>query len=199
MDHILSEKMLDMDFVSLDETHTAELLSTIRQNLDIGWGIYRVSVSYQKLCSSVLTILGGISLTVSLFISKVPDSSRSFAYLNNPLVVLSVIVLMLAITFIAPVLNNKSGSYFAKYADSHTFENRLFEFFGMLGYDRELATDVRMYRQDKICDRYYHNKEDLFGQTVCSHTWHMDRWDYMPQQELPYPLYLPVLYMLSCA
>ena len=163
VENILSEKMLDMDYVSLDETHTAELLSTIRQNMNGGgWGLYRVVVAYEELCSSILTILGGISLTVSLFVSRVPDGAGALSALNNPLVVLAVIAVMLAVTFIAPVLNNKSGSYYAKHADSHNLGNRLFSFFGWLGYYSELAPDVRIYRQDRICDRHNHNKDDTF-------------------------------------
>ena len=163
VENILSEKMLDMDYVSLDETHTAELLSTIRQNMNGGgWGLYRVAVAYEELCSSILTILGGISLTVSLFVSRVPDGAGALSALNNPLVVLAVITVMLAVTFIAPVLNNKSGSYYAKHADSHNLGNRLFSFFGWLGYYSELAPDVRIYRQDRICGRHNHNKDDTF-------------------------------------
>ena len=163
VENILSEKMLDMDYVSLDETHTAELLSTIRQNMNGGgWGLYRVVVAYEELCSSILTILGGISLTVSLFVSRVPDGAGALSALNNPLVVLAVITVMLAVTFIAPVLNNKSGSYYAKHADSHNLGNRLFSFFGWLGYYSELAPDVRIYRQDRICNRHNHNKDDTF-------------------------------------
>ena len=163
VENILSEKMLDMDYVSLDETHTAELLSTIRQNMNGGgWGLYRVVVAYEELCSSILTILGGISLTVSLFVSRVPDGAGALSVLNNPLVVLAVITVMLAVTFIAPILNNKSGSYYAKHADSHNLGNRLFSFFGWLGYYSELAPDVRIYRQDRICDRHNHNKDDTF-------------------------------------
>ena len=163
VENILSEKMLDMDYISLDETHTAELLSTIRQNMNGGgWGLYRVVVAYEELCSSILTILGGISLTVSLFVSRVPDGAGALSALNNPLVVLAVITVMLAVTFIAPVLNNKSGSYYAKHADSHNLGNRLFSFFGWLGYYSELAPDVRIYRQDRICDRHNHNKDDTF-------------------------------------
>lgn len=38
VNHIFSEKLLNMDYVSLDETRTAELLSTIRQNQAIDPG-----------------------------------------------------------------------------------------------------------------------------------------------------------------
>ncbi len=160
---IQSEKMLDMDFVSLDDTHTSELLSTIRQNQNGGWGLGRVIGYYEKLCSSILTILGGLALTVSLFISKVPAEAGPLTVLDNPLAILGVIVIMLAVTFIAPVLSNKAGSYYAGHIDIRNLGNRLFFAFGWLGYDRELATDVRMYRQDRICDRYNRNKEDTFG------------------------------------
>ena len=164
VENILSEKMLDMDYVSLDDTHTAELLSTIRQNMrGGGWGLLRGLMSYEALGSSILTILGGVSLTVSLFISRVPERGGSLTALNHPLVVIGVIAVMMAVTFIAPMLNNKSGSYFARNADSHNLGNRLFGFFGFLGGDRELAPDVRIYRQDRMCDRYNRNKEGVFG------------------------------------
>ena len=165
IEKILSEKMLDMDFASLDDTHTSELLSTIRQNMNSsGWGLYNAFLSYEKAISSILTILGGISLTVSLFLSRVPeDTNSSFAILNNPFVVIGVIGVMLAVTFLAPVFENKEGSYYAKYAGSQNLGNRLFFFFGWLGYSKELAMDMRMYRQDKICDKYNRNKEGPFA------------------------------------
>lgn len=129
-----------------------------------GWGLYNAFLSYEKVISSILTILGGISLTVSLFLSKVPENAnRSFAILNNPLVVIGVIAVMLAVTFLAPVFENKEGSYYAKYAGSQNLGNRLFFFFGWLGYSKELAMDMRIYRQDKICDKYNRNKEGPFA------------------------------------
>ena len=164
VEHIVSKKMLDTDYTNLDDTHTAELLSTIRQNFNGGgWGLGKIIECYKEFCSSILTILGGLALTVSLFISKVSVDAGTLTLLNSPLVVLGVIVAMLAVTFIAPLFNNKAGSYYAKYAATHNFVNRLFSFFGWLGYYSNLATDVRMYRQDKICDRYIRNKEDFFG------------------------------------
>lgn len=164
IEHIVSEKMLDADYANLDDTHTAEMLSTIRQNFQGGcWGLGQVLGCYKKLCSSVFTILGGLALTVSLFVIKVPSDAGTLTLLNNPSVVLGVIVVMLVVTFIAPMLKNKAGSYYAKHADAHNLGNRLFGFFGYLGYYSALATDVRMYRQDKICERYNRNKEDTFA------------------------------------
>ena len=164
IEHIVSEKMLDTDYVNLDDTHTAEMLSSIRQSFNGGgWGLARVLECCGELCSSVFTLLGGLALTVSLFVINVPSDAGSLTILNNPWVVLGVIMVMLAVTFIAPMLSNKSGSYYAKHADDHNLGNRLFSFFGYLGYYSTLATDVRMYRQDKICDRYNRNKEETFG------------------------------------
>lgn len=164
VENMVSGKLMDMDYVSLDDTHTAELLSTIRQNMQSGgWGLYYVIGCYDRICSFALTILGGLALTVSLFLSKVPEEAGALTILNNPLIVLVVILLMFAVNFIGPVLSNKADSYYAKYANVHRLGNRLFSFFGFIGYSTELATDVRMYRQDKICDRYNRNKEDTFS------------------------------------
>lgn len=164
IEHIISEKMLDTDYVNLDDTNTSELLSTIRQNFNGGgWGLGRTIGCYGELLSAVFTIVGGLALTISLFVVKVPANAGKLTLLNHPMVVLGVIIAILAVTYIAPMLNTKGGSYYAKHADAHNLGNRLFSFFGWLGYYTNLATDVRMYRQDKICDRYNRNKEDTFG------------------------------------
>lgn len=163
-EQIFAEKLFDMDFVDIDNTKTHELLSTIRQNQNGGgWGLYRVIYNYETLLSSLLTLLGGITLTVSLFVSRVPDHAGAYTILNHPLFVLLVVAVMLAVTYLAPALSNKAGSYWARNADQHNLGNRLFGFFGWLGYDKDIAADVRMYRQDKICEKYNRNKEDTFG------------------------------------
>ena len=149
--------------IAEEGTHE-ELLSTIRQNQGGGgWGLYRVMANYEALCSSLLTILGGISLTVTLFLSRVPEDAGAYTILNHPLFVVPLIAVMLAITYIAPALSNKAGSYWAIHAGSHNLGNRMFSFFGWLGYSREIAADVRMYRQDKMCEKHNQNKEGTFG------------------------------------
>lgn len=163
-EHIFSEKFLDMDYENLDKTETAELYSMIRQNQNGGnWGIYRVLNNYDALCSSLFTLLGGVSLTVSLFVSRVPDSAGAYTILNHPLFVILMIAIMLLITYLAPALLNKAGSYWALHIGAHNHDNSMFRFWGWLGYQKEIAADVRIYRQDKICEKHNRNKDNAFG------------------------------------
>ena len=165
VEHIFKEKLFDMDYVNLDESRTSELLSTIRQNQGgTGWGLHRVIANYESLCSAVFTVFGGIALTVSLFVSKVPESAGVYAILNNPLFVVFIIAVMLMITYVAPALSNKAESYWALSVRFLNQANRLYSFFGSLGYQRAIATDMRMYRQDIMCEKCNReNRENTFG------------------------------------
>ena len=165
VNQLLLEKLLDMDYVSRDESKTAELLSIIRQNQGgSGWGLHRVIRGYEELCSSVFTLIGGISLTVSLFVSRVPESAGAYTVLNNPLFVVLMVAVMLMITYIAPALSNKAESYWALSVNSLNFANRLYFFCENIGFNRATATDVRIYRQDKIGEKYGEdNRANTFG------------------------------------
>ncbi len=159
---ILAAKMLDIDFATADDPHTAEMLSTIRQNMNGGgWGLNLAMADFEQLVSTVFTIAGGLTLTVSLFTTQVP--AGPLTVLNHPLTVLCVLALMLAITSLSPVLVNQAGAYIARYAGSHNLANRMISFYGRLGHNREIATDVRIYRQERIADRVNRDKEDTFG------------------------------------
>lgn len=160
---IYSEKMMRMDYEDVDNPKTHELYNTIEQNRNGGgWGLNRVYNHIEGLLSAVLTLLGGAALTVSLFTSRVPEDSGGYTVLNNPLLILAMIAIMLAITFFAPVLSNKAGSYYAVRSNTHNYANRLFGYFGFLGFKNELAGDVRIYRQDLICDKYNKDKTGIF-------------------------------------
>lgn len=70
---------------------------------------------------------------------------------------------MFGITFAAPLLAVKAGSYWVKYADENQLGNRLFGFWlGNLGNDRSKALDVRIYRQDILSSTYLKNITRLF-------------------------------------
>ena len=161
---ILSEKLMDMDYEDADNAKTHELYDTIEQNRNGGgWGLNRVYGHVEGILSAVLTLFGGIALTVTLFTSRVPYSSGNYTILNHPLFIVLIIAVMLAITYLAPMLSNKARSYYALNSNSHNLGNRLFGFWGWLGYDNDLAADVRIYRLDFICDKHNNDKTGIFG------------------------------------
>ena len=94
MEYVLTDKILKTDYVNLDETKNAELLTTIRQNRSGGdWGLRRALDNFTENCSSLLGILGGFSLTVSLFV--IPVKAEAFTCLNSTwTVVLSVLAML---------------------------------------------------------------------------------------------------------
>lgn len=163
MQQIFSEKMMSMDYPDADNPKTHEMYHTIEQNRNGGgWGLNRVYGHIEGILSGLFTLLGGVVLTVSLFTSHVPDTAGGFTVLNNPMFILLIISVMLAITYIAPLLANKAGSYYALNSDSHNFANRLFGYFGFLGFRKEFSEDIRIYRQDLICDKYGKDKTGTF-------------------------------------
>lgn len=160
---IFSEKMMSLDYPDADNPKTHELYNTIEQNRNSGgWGLNQVYGHIEEILSALLTLLGGVVLTISLFTSRVPDTAGGYTVLNNPLFILLIIAVLLAITYISPLLSNKAGSYYALNSDSHNFGNRLFGHFGYLGFHKELSEDVRIYRQDLLCDKYCKDKTGAF-------------------------------------
>lgn len=147
---VFMERMLSMDFADMDDGHVQELRSRIWQNTDSGgWGLYKLIYSFEAIISSAMSMISAILLTASLFILPVTAGNGGLMILNHPVFILLIIALMFAVTFAAPLLSVKAGSYWVKYADENQLGNRLFGFWlGSLGNDRAKALDVRIYRQD---------------------------------------------------
>ncbi|MBQ7911301.1 MAG: ABC transporter ATP-binding protein [Clostridia bacterium] len=160
---IYGDKMLSMDYTDIDDTSRHELLEKIKQNqYGGGWGIYHALYPYENLISALLQILGGVALTVSLFTSRVPDSAGGLTVLNHPLFILLMIIIMLFITWLAPILSNRAGSYWAKNQHLHLMANRQISFYFRLASQKDMATDIRMYRQDTIYSKFVRDKNGTF-------------------------------------
>lgn len=164
VDRILTKKLLDMDFACVEDAKTQQLLSTIIQNQNgQGWGLINAYSGVEQIVSSATTILGGAALTVTLFTSRVPQSAGWLTVLNNPFIVLLVLAVMILITYASPALSSKANEYWARETDKHNLANRLFGFYGWMGYHKDLAADIRIYRQDIICDKYNTDKHGTFA------------------------------------
>ena len=73
---IYVDKLLRMDFCVLDDSHTHDLHSQIKQNDNwMGWGLYRAIMIFEELVEAIIGILSAVSLTVGLFL--LPVNTRS--------------------------------------------------------------------------------------------------------------------------
>ena len=160
---LYTEKFLNMDFVSVDDPKTHELYSEIMQLINgNGWGLPSVVWQTESLASAVATLFGGVVLTVSLFAQKVP-SGNALSVLNNPVCIIALIGVMLAATLTAPALMTKAISYYSQNSDTHNLVNRLFGYYGFCGDEKNIASDMRIYRQDKISSLHIGDKTMAFG------------------------------------
>ena len=163
-DHLLWGKMLELDYHITEDPETRKMLSTIRQNMNGGgWGIHRVPENFDTLLRAVLSLLGGLALTVSLFTSRVPEEAGGLTFLNSPLFMALFLAGMLAASLLSSFFSTRANSYYALHSDSHNLVNRLFSFFGFLGQRRDLAADMRIYRQEQICMKYNKDKTGIFS------------------------------------
>lgn len=153
---IYADKLLSMDFHSMDSQQTHELYSQIMQlNQWNNWGLMRVHMYFEYLLRGLTGVVGAVALTVSLFTLPVPQEAGRLVLLNHPLAVFLCIALLAAITILAPACNNKAQEFNAKAASVATAGNRIFSFYGFtMSTEKHRALDVRMYNQQEICSHH---------------------------------------------
>ena len=148
---IYADKLLSLDFRDIDNSKVHELFSQVFQNERWnGKGLMILYIEFNTLVRSAMSILGAIVLSVSLFTLPVPESGGSLTVLNHPLVVLLAVALILGVTLLAPMFSMRAGSNWFKRADEIKLANRRVNYFDELGFNRERALDIRIYRQDVL-------------------------------------------------
>ena len=149
-------KMFSLDFSELDKQENHDLRAQIQQNENwSSWGLMRVAEGYIGAVSSVIGLLSGIVLTVSLFTSPVPESAGWLTVLNNPVFILVLAAMMVIVSIVAGNLSAKSMSYWSDFSEEATFGNRLFGHFGFIGQDKERSVDIRMNNQQRLVSAYW--------------------------------------------
>ena len=149
-------KMFSLDFSELDKQENHDLRAQIKQNENwSSWGLMRVEEAYIGAVSSVIGLLSGIVLTVSLFTSPVPESAGWLTVLNNPVFILVLAAMMVVVSILAGNLSAKSMRCWSDFAEEATFGNRLFGHFGFIGQDKERSVDIRMNNQQRLVSAYW--------------------------------------------
>lgn len=155
MEKLYNDKWSDMDFCDHDRQYTHDLRSQIKQNNNFnGWGLAKLPWYFSDAVRSITGIISAISLTVTLFVLQVPEEGGSLTVLNNPLFIVALIAVMLAVTFISPYFTSKAYGFWAEKAEDAKEGNRLFAYFCFLSGRPERALDFRMFDQQKLCDHY---------------------------------------------
>lgn len=164
LETVFSDKLLKMDFSSLEDANTRDKLSYIQQSKNGGgWGLTYLVFRSDAIVSALFSLLGGISLSLSLFIAPVPEGVKGLAWLNHPLCALAVVAIMLLVTLLAPALQNRANRAWSSSTDEHNLGNRLFGFYGFIGFEAKYAADMRMYGMERICRRHCRDKTSTFG------------------------------------
>lgn len=160
---VFVDKMLDMDFVDMDNQKTHDLYSQIRQNQNWGnWGLMKLPWYFETALQAVISICGAVALTVGLFLKKVSAEKSDMAVLDSPLFIAGVLVLMIVAMLLSSHFSTKAGEYSADYAEHARFGNRVFWFFAFEVIENFRALDMRMYNQQDISSKYF-MKHSEFG------------------------------------
>lgn len=166
----LADKLHTMDFEKIDDPHTSETLNEIEGYDDwIGWGLNRLIWVLEPIAKAVMTIIGAIGLTFSLFTTHVPVESR-YAILNHPLFLALIITILLAITLITPIFANKASAYWTRFTETQAIGDRVRYFYGSVLAERDRALDARMYRHDRLAEAAL-SKEKFFSPGSQIATW----------------------------
>lgn len=149
-------KMFSLDFSELDKQENHDLRAQIQQNENwSSWGLMKVQEVYLDFVTSVIGILSGIVLTISLFTSPVPNDAGWLTALNSPLFILVLAILMVGVSILAGKFSAASTKCWSDFAEEATFGNRLFGHFCFVGMDKERSVDIRMNNQQKLIRAYF--------------------------------------------
>lgn len=162
---ILGSKMLSMDFISIDDQKMKDLKSQIFQNATwMNWGLLKTVSNFENMINGFIITCGAFILTAGFFTATIPSNAGEESLINHPLFSFILVILMIAVTILAPFLSNKAEARIVKNTNEMKFSNRLFSFkMSMTRTNRQM--DARMYRQDQMLHSLS-KKQDNFSDTA---------------------------------
>lgn len=151
-DKLLADKMMDMDFAAVEAPETNELRASLRRfQMGNVYGFNKIHNWYlDRIIGGIASVLGAVTLTVSLFTQKIPLTAGRWTALNSGWVSVAVIGILLAGTMLSPLIASKSIALHAKLWPYSNRYSRSLNAFSSLGTIFKRAVDVRMYNQQDL-------------------------------------------------
>ena len=154
-DKFYTDKLLSMNFCDADSSSTQNLLQKIQQNDSWPtWGLGGLIGNFDLLVESILTIVGAVAISFSLFTCQVPASAGWLTILNSPIFVVIIVLVMFSVTLAVPELINRGNAYWANYSSDITMFEKYRMFIVKSSQERKRALDTRIYRQDIMGKKY---------------------------------------------
>ena len=158
---LFCRKMFSLDFADMDKQETHDLRAQIQQMENwSGYGLARVPDYFEQAIRCVIGVISGITLTVGLFTAPVPESAGYLTVLNHPIFALFFAAVVIIISLLAGKIYGKVAQLWSSAAETATFGNRLFSFFGFIGTQKGRSADIRMYNQQNLVSAYWNNGSD---------------------------------------
>ena len=163
-------KVMNMDFSVLESPQTDEKRWAMSRHL-MGnvYGFIKIHQWITEfMIGGIASVLGAITLTVSLFTQQVPASAGALTILNHPLFAVGMLILLIIVILLSTEFDTKASGAGTRLWPYSNLSNRKHQYYPSLGNDKDRALDVRMYNQQKIVKEGLDNAQLYYkGSPAC--------------------------------
>ena len=150
-EQIMAQKMLDMDFVDADSPNVQSLRSEMQYHMNgNAYGFINITGFFcENIVLGLTGVIASLALTVSMFLSPVPNAAGQLALLNHPLIGVAVFLLLMICAVVIPLFGAKRTAVFWSGYPLLSHANRVLRFNLQLA-KKDRSLDVRMYDQQDV-------------------------------------------------
>ncbi|MCL2015025.1 MAG: ABC transporter ATP-binding protein/permease [Defluviitaleaceae bacterium] len=155
--NMLSMKMMEVDLADLENPELQLEYSTIRDHINsgamTGQGILALYEDFSAILAGIIRVALSVAFAFTLFTLPVPQDS-AFVWLDAPLAVAGVFLIIGLNTFVTPYLRTKAGKTWIKAAEVNQAETRFLDFYmWTMTLFSERAKDIRIYDQKRMINK----------------------------------------------
>lgn len=162
-DKLNVDKMMDLDYSLIQEKEIYDMYEQVWQNFRWGgWGMCNLVKYFHDGLTYALQVVVGAVLSVGLVSRQIP-AVHDLAFLNHPICLVAMVLVMLGVAFLSPVCVNRSNAYWGMNGEEMRLGNRIFSRFGFDCNQASRSLDMRIYEQQPNVCRVYLLKHGVFS------------------------------------